>query len=145
MERAWCQRLCAVNKQPDADWGALLRSAFPEVCKRHYESFWEWKDMNIPICIDGEPKENAHGPCKGSHYRLGHQVEVEKYRLTWSTWTLENQTIKMNSSYDFQIMGQALELQGGSMNLFANGWIEDKYGNLGYELLEELTETTRRT
>ena len=123
----------AINKHPDADWADLLKAAIPQV--------WSdgWREADVPIRVDGVPKENKRGPCSGYHYKLGHEVEIEKYRLTWTTWTLENQEIKVNTMYDFAIVGEWLELQSGWVNFFES--TEDNYGNLGHQILTELAQS----
>ena len=151
---------------PNADWGKLLRDAIPGIwgIGKETERFIErliqlgfspevmqdaaqkvWKEVNIPIKVNGVARENKVGPsgCDSCHYVLGHQIEIEKFRLTWTTWILENQTIKFNSSYDFGIHGEELVLNGGQMNLFAGGVIQDPYGNGAYELLKALGETKK--
>ena len=167
--RMMAERIAATNKYPGADWGKLLRDAIPgifernkdvlaliekingpmspkdvdEVCAGTVCGEKKWQEVDIPIKVDGVARENKIGPCKGRHYVLGHQVEIEKFRLTWTTWTLENQTIKFNSCYDFEIHGEELVLNGGQMNLFACGIIKDPHGNGAYELLTELGETKK--
>ena len=151
---------------PNADWGKLLRDAIPGIwgIGKETERFIErliqlgfspevmqdaaqkvWKEVNIPIKVNGVARENKVGPsgCDSCHYVLGHQIEIEKFRLTWTTWILENQTIKFNSCYDFEIHGEELVLKYGEMNLFAGGIIQDPYGNGAYELLKALGETKK--
>ena len=113
--RKMAERAAATNWYPGADWGKLLRDAIPGIFERDKDvlaliakingdlnacgsapqeadymckgtSFQKkWQAVNIPIVVDGVARENKVGPCKGSHYVLGHQVEIEKFRLTWTT------------------------------------------------------------
>ena len=140
-DRAWAEQAAAEEQYPGADWGKLMRDAIPNTYERD-KAEGTWKEVNIPILIDGVAHENERGPCKGNHYVLGHQVEIEKFRFCWTTWTLENQEIKMNASYDFQVEGPNLLLIDGEVNIFINT-IDEPYGNLAYELLTELGKTRK--
>ena len=135
--RMMAERTAATNNYPGADWGKLLRDAIPGIFQE------KWKEVDIPIKVDGVARENKVGPCKGYHYVLGHQVEIEEFRLTWTTWTLEHKEIKFDSCYDFEIHGEELVLMDGELNLFAGGIIKDPYGNAAYELLTALGETKK--
>ena len=151
---------------PNADWGKLLRDAIPGIwgIGKETERFIErliqlgfspevmqdaaqkvWKEVNIPIKVNGVARENKVGPsgCDSCHYVLGHQIEIEKFRLTWTTWTVENRTIKINSSYDFSMEKDDLVLVGGFWTLFACGYEQDPHGDYAGELLTELGETKK--
>ena len=105
----------------------------------------KWQEVNIPIKVNGVARENKVGPsgCDSCHYVLGHQIEIEKFRLTWTTWTVENRTIKINSSYDFSMEKDDLVLVGGFWTLFACGYEQDPHGDYAGELLTELGETKK--
>ena len=101
-----------------AKFGDLFRAALPGTF-----ADGAWQAASVSIIVDGAARRNAAAPCEGYHYKLGHEVRVAEGKVTYVTWTLENQEVKENAIYEFAVDGAELVLKSGRANLCCRGWV----------------------
>ena len=121
-----------------AKFGDLFRAALPGTF-----ADGAWQAASVPIIVDGAARRNAAAPCEGYHYKLGHEVRAAEGKVTYVTWTLENQEVKENATYEFAVDGAELVLKSGHVNLFCRGWVADPAGELAADILGERAASAR--